>query len=287
MRHVFVSYLSFLICSSLSFYINSQQADKKDCVVLVSSSNSDSELLELFKAHISDLVPSNGNSDFSSCIGLLLSSGNYETATFYLEELAARKVPFKGLLKKSINDIEFELKDLYNKYRFSENEFQKVTPVVQWAQSMNNVFLEIKFSHRHDSPGCPEVKNLQVDLSPNSLYLTSYCIQADIPIKFELTLPFFVPINSEESKHDHASNGRYIFNILKGKTGMYWDRLVPEVSDYPKHTKLWLDMHEKYKHELEQYMNEDEDEEFQKLMEEIDKKKKKKKGRKKKVDFDK
>ena len=29
----------------------------------------------------------------------------------------------------------------------------RVTPVFQWIQSESNIFLQIKFAHRHDAPG--------------------------------------------------------------------------------------------------------------------------------------
>lgn len=271
--------LTILYLAYTSF---AQESNSFNCISAISNYHSDSELLKVFTDQASDFI-SNSANNHSGCIDSLLRTGNYDTAVYYMEQLSKNKIQFRDSLRSTVSQIEREMKDLYNKYRFEEEEFQKVTPVLQWAQSLNNIFLEIKFSHRHDSPGCPEVKNLNIDLTSKELYLTSYCIQADVPIKFELKLPFFVEINREESKHDHASNGRYIFNMPKSKGGMFWDRLVRETSDYPRHTKLWLDMHEKYKSEIEKFMNDDEEEEYQKLLEDLNKKKKK--GRKKKVKF--
>ena len=200
-----------------------------------------------------------------------------------MNQLLISKVKFRDILKKTVNNIETEMRELYNKYRFDEEDFQTVSPVIQWAQSMNQVFLHIKFSHRHDAPGCPEVKNLNIDILPNELYLTAYCIQADIPIKFELRLPFYVEVAPEESKHNHESNGRYVFTLGKKQTGMYWDRLTRRPEDLPKSAKVWIEMQEKYKKEIDHYKEDDEDEEFKQLMQELDKGKKK--NRKKKVKF--
>ena len=285
----------FLLCSIIFIsYVNSQENTLKPtskCSELISNYSSDDELVNYLNTNIESFLTNfkieenkSISTDLSYCIELLLIGGNYESTKTILQKLSEKKINFKNELKKIISNIEFRMKEFYNKYRFTEEEFQKVTPVIQWAQSLNNVFLHVKFSHRHDSPGCPEVQNLQIDLIPSKLYLTAYCIQTDTPIKFELVLPFFVEVNVEETKHDHTANGRYIFNMPKAKGGMFWDRLVANIEDYPKHSKIWLDMHEKYKSEIEQFLNDDEEEEYQKLLEEIGKKKKK--NKRKKIKFE-
>lgn len=269
----------FILLTHFATFITCNKTNIQ-CDNILSLMQTDDELKETFSQNISSIIESN---DYSKCIDSLLNTGNYSTAIFFLEELSRRKIKFRDNLKKTVSLIDNKMKDLYNKYRFTEEEFQKVIPVIQWAQSLNNVYIQLKFSHRHDSPGCPEVKNLQVDLEPRTLYLSAYCIQGDIPIKFELKLPFFVEVSVEDSKHSEDSNGRYVFTLPKAKGGMYWDRLVPSQEDYPKHTKIWMDMHEKFKSEIENFIKDDEEEEYQKLLEEIGKKKKK--GRKKKVTF--
>mmetsp|Transcript_28140 Transcript_28140/g.29333 ORF Transcript_28140/g.29333 Transcript_28140/m.29333 type:complete len:278 (+) Transcript_28140:1-834(+) len=277
MKHRKILFLVFILLV-LSHIITSSKYSS--CQEAVDKIDDDEELVNEMKHDISPFI-----SNHESCIDLLLNTGNYNSGEFLMDHLLRNKIKFRDGLKKTVSKIEVTMKELYNKYRFDEEDFQVVSPVIQWAQSMNQVFIHLKFSHRHDSPGCPEVKNLNVDLVPHQLYLTAYCIQADIPIKFELNLPFFVEIAPEDSKHNQESNGRYIFSMAKSQTGMFWDRLVRDPSDYPKHTKTWLEMHEKYKSEIEKYIEDDEEEEYKKIMEDINKKKKK--GRKKKVKFDK
>jgi hypothetical protein len=241
---------------------------------------SDSQITQQMKSNLEPFIK-----DHSKCLETLLNTGKYDSSQYLLSTLLSKGLKFKESLKKSVNNIETKLKNFYNKFRFEENEFQVASPVIQWAQSLNHIYLHIKFSHRHDSPGCQEVRNLKVNLQASILDLSAYCIQADIPIKFELKMPFFVDVNPVESNHSEQSNGRYTFSLLKGQTGMYWDRLVKEVSDYPKHTRLWLEMHEKYKHQIENFMNDDEEDEFKQLMNDLNKNKKR--YQKKKVKFDK
>ena len=270
-----------LLIITLSTYIQSHKDFRLKCEEIYQMSETDQELQNLFKDNFDTILNTNNH---IKCIEILMRSGNYETLEFLLQILSTQKIKFTDQLKQITNSIEREMKELYNKYRFTDEDFQNVSPVIQWAQNLNNVFLQLKFSHRHDSPGCPEVKDLKIDITSKMLYVSSYCIQTDIPIKFELNLPFFVDINADESKHEEDSNGRYFFSFPKAKEGMYWDRLVPFDVEYPKNTRIWMDMYEKYKSEIEQFVNQDEEEEYQRLIEKLNKKKKK--GRKKKVKFD-
>lgn len=271
-----------LIVNSIIKFSSSKQLTVK-CEELSSFTLSDDELKTVFERNFEEI--NNLNKSTEICLDSLLKNGFFNTASFYLEKLSTLKVKFREPLRLIVNSIDNKLKEVYNQYRFTEEEFQKVSPVIQWAQNLNNIFIQVKFSHRHDSPGCPEVKDLRIDLSKNSLFLSSYCIQADIPIKFELNLPFFVDIAPEESKHFHDSNGKYVFNLIKAQPGMYWDRLLSEKVEYPKNTRLWMDMHEKYKSEIEKFINDDEEEEYQQILVDIEKKKKKGKSRKKKTKF--
>jgi len=266
-----ISFLNLLNFSNSKIY--------ESCDEAIEDTSDDLELESALKANIEPF-----KKNYSECLERMLSTGNYQSSEYLINHLHNQKIKFRDSLKKIVGQVEMNMKELYNKYRFDEEDFQRVSPALQWAQSMNQIFVQIKFSHRHDAPGCPEVKNLQVDLNPKELYLSAYCIQTDIPIKFEIRLPFYGEISPEESKHDHTANGRYIFTITKSQSGTYWERLVKENSDYPKNTKMWLEMHEKHKTELEKYLEDDEEEEYQKVLEEINKKKKK--PRKKKVKFE-
>jgi hypothetical protein len=54
---------------------------------------------------------------------------------------------------------------------------------------MDEVFIEVKFAHRHDSPGCLEMKNLKVELKERSVKLIGYCVLGDVPIKMDFDFP--------------------------------------------------------------------------------------------------
>ena len=207
------------------------------------------------------------------CIPELINKGFYKETTLFVEELGKINVSYKDTIKVNVESIKHKLDDIYNKYRFDDEDFQVVSPAFQWAQSMDHIFLQIKYSHRHDSPGCPEVKNLNIDITKQLFVFTAYCIQADIPIKFELKLEPFAGFNPEQSKHNPGSMGRYHVTLGKIETGMYWDRLLKDGISYPSNARLWLEMHSKYEDDLQSYIDEDEEESYKKVYNEIEKKK--------------
>jgi hypothetical protein len=182
----------------------------------------------------------------------------------------------------AINNIQKKLEDLHNKFRFDESDFQRVTPAFQWAQSMNHIFLEIKFAHRHDSPGCLEVKNQSVDIFQNMVIFKAYCVLGDVPIKFELKLNLFTDVSAEESTHGYGSVGRYHITLKKKTSGMYWDRLLVDPNENPSNMKVWFEMREKYMDQIKQYIDDDEEEEFKRKTEEIEREAREKRKRRKK-----
>jgi hypothetical protein len=147
---------------------------------------------------------------------------------------------------------------------------------------MSHIFLEIKFAHRHDSPGCLEVKNQSVDIYKNIVIFNAYCVLGDVPIKFELKMNLFTDVSAEESTHGFGSVGRYQMTLKKQTPGMYWDRLLWDQTENPSNMKVWFEMREKYIDQIQQYIDDDEEEEFKRKTEEIEREARDKKKRRKK-----
>ena len=145
---------------------------------------------------------------------------------------------------------------------------------------MSHIYIQIKFAHRHDSPGCLEVKNETVDIYKNLVVFTAYCVLGDVPIKFELNLDMFAGINKEESNWFFSSVGRYQLNLKKETSGMYWDKLLREGVDNPHNMKVWWEMRAKYEDEIKSYLDEDYENEFNRELKEMENEVKGKKKKK-------
>ena len=156
---------------------------------------------------------------------------------------------------------------------------------------MSEIFLEIKFSHRHDSPGCLEVKNLNINIFKDTISLNAECILGDIPIRFVLNFKCLYEFNDNQSNANSGSVGRFQLT-LKKKEEKYWSRLLKNEEDTPTNLRTWFEMKNKYDGEMKQYYKnneiDDKDKSFEDIANEIkkeikkDKKKKKKKNKKSK-----
>lgn len=136
----------------LIFVINFSSCDKKIFNCDEFSNKEDKVIISLFKN------PQNFNKDFfqenyKSCIDVMINKGHFEALEFFINELLKKGIKFKDYLNSSIDKYNLLLNSLKNKFKFKENDYQKVVPAIRWAQNNEYVFLEIKFSHRHDSPG--------------------------------------------------------------------------------------------------------------------------------------
>jgi len=212
---------------------------------------------------------------------MLVKSGNFKVLDYFLVELNKRGIKFREALNIAINNVQKKLEDFHNKFKFEDTDFQKVSPAFQWAQSMTHVYLEIKFAHRQDSPGCLELKSHSIEIYKNMFYFKGYCVLGDIPIRFELNLELFQDINKEESTWDFSSVGRFVVTLKKSMGNMYWDRLLKDQNERLQNMKVWFEMRNKFEDELKSYMEEDDEEEFKRQTEDIIKHAKDKRKRKK------
>ena len=243
---------------------------------IISKNNHD--LISLMKSNITQF-----KSQSHSCIDTLVKYAKIPVLDFYLNELCNMGVEYKENLEISLNTVLTQINDVYNKHKYSETQYQTVFPASKWAQSMDEVFIEVKFAHRHDSPGCLEMKNLKVELKERSVKLIGYCVLGDVPIKMDFDIKLWNKINVRESKHFESSVGRYQFNLVKKKKDNYWKKLMDDKMSIPSNMRVWFEMKEKYQEQLEKYENDEFDEELKDMIETIKQEEKKKDNKKNKT----
>ena len=217
-----------------------------------------------------------------SCIDILIKNGKLEELDYYLNELAKKGVEYRENLSVSINTMKKALDEINNKHRFEKKEYQIVYPAFKWAQSLEDIFLEIKFAHRHDSPGCLEIKDMNVDIKNDSVKFEGYCVLGDVPIKIDFKINTFKGLNVSECTHGASSVGRYQITLKKGEKS-FWKKLLKDDTPIPPNMRVWFEMKEKYHEELKEFeeKEEKENDDVDKLLDKIDKKKGGKKRRKK------
>ena len=256
------------------------EINKHFCYHLVNEAKDELELENNIKKYFSQM-----KDDSPYCIEHLLKTSNYNALEAYVILLNDEGIKFRETLTNSINSIEKQLTDIYNKYKYTKKEYQKVVPAVQWAQNMSDIFLEVKFSHRHDSPGCLEVNNLNISIYNNTILLSAQCVLGDIPIFFEINFKCLYDFDKNLSSFEPGSVGRYQLRIKK-KENKYWDRLLLDENDAPSNLRTWFEMKNKYDEQMKKYQKnveiDDNDKSYEDIEREIKEKMKKEKEEKKK-----
>ena len=213
-------------------------------------------------SHITEYIDENIyylKQKYPECIELLVNNGRLEALDYYLDELDKRRIEYRKDLAKSINHIKKELEDVNIKYRFQKIKYKNIFPASQWAQSLDNIYIEIKFAHRHDSPGCLEVEDKKIDLKEDSLSFTGTCSLGDDHIRIEYNVKFAKKINVALSTNELGAVGRYRFTLKKAERG-FWEKLLKDGEEMHSNMRIWYEMKEKYQDELMGY-EKDEDEE--------------------------
>ena len=229
------------------------------------------ELISLITTNINSLQDKS-----HSCIDTLMKYGKIEVLDFYLNELSKRGKEYKENLEISLNTMLTQINDVYNKHKYSSNDYQEVFPASKWAQSLDEIFIEVKFAHRHDSPGCLEIKDLKVELKEKSVKLIGYCVLGEVPIKMNYYIETFDKIDTKNSKHFVSSVGRYQFNLKKKKSNNYWKQLLNDKMKIPNNMRVWFEMKEKYQDQLSKYEIDENDDMLQSMIEAAEKNEKKK-----------
>ncbi len=267
----FIFFYFFIIICNLSL-IKSQNDLNITCDNISKIITQDtSELISFIKKNMNSLKIHS-----HSCIDTLVKFCKTSALDFYLNELSKLGIQYKENLEISTNTLMTQINDVYNKHKYSESEYQDVFPASRWAQNMDEVFIEVKFAHRHDSPGCLEMKNLKVELKEKNIKLIGYCVLGEVPIKMNFNIKLFNKINVAESKHFESSVGRYQFNLVKKKKDTYWRKLVDEKADIPTNMRVWFEMKEKYQSQIAKYEMEENDDNLQDIVDTIEREERKK-----------
>jgi len=175
----------------------------------------------------------------SDCIELIKINNNsyVETVKTTHMTLAMRKGLWKcakeivhALHKKGIdnrNQFDMEsrliLKEIQNLKSTVESSLpmSSINPAFQWAQSPNEVYINVKFAHKIDAPATLNVEANNVTLLEGKLFLQA----SDGRKNFILDIELLGDIIPDESFWTMASVGRMVFT-LKKQTASKWTRLL-------------------------------------------------------------
>jgi hypothetical protein len=221
-----------------------------------------------------------------SCIDILVKNGKLDELDYYLNELAKKGIQYRENLSVSINTMKKQLDEIHNKHRFEVKEYQTVSPAFKWAQSLDDIFIEIKYAHRHDSPGCLEIKDMDINIKNDSVSFVGFCVLGDVPIKIDFKIDTYHGLNVSECTHGAGSVGRYQITLKKNEK-KFWKKLLKDDSPIPPNMRVWFEMKEKYQEQLSKYEVDENDDILQAMIEAAEKNEKKRNKKEKKDKKDK
>lgn len=121
------------------------------------------------------------------------------------------------------------------------------------------MFLDIKFSHKLDYPGCLEVAEPEVSIQEDRLLFTGLCSRSNQRIKISLDLELHNKIVPESSTYNLNSAGRLQVTLKKVENEA-WPK--PNKGKKLNNVHTWWEMREKFKKQMNELTGETDDDEI-------------------------
>eukprot|EP00918_Siedleckia_nematoides_P059993 GHVU01130851.1.p1 GENE.GHVU01130851.1~~GHVU01130851.1.p1 ORF type:complete len:267 (+),score=42.80 GHVU01130851.1:161-961(+) len=106
-------------------------------------------------------------------------------------------------------------------------EMLVVSPAFQYAQSMDSVFLNVKFGYRWGSPGALSVEKENVTVTDRRFYFSGIGDHSHVKKKYELIIDLFDQVDPKATEWSFGSVGKLTVT-LKKRTPNVWKRLQKE-----------------------------------------------------------
>lgn len=141
-------------------------------------------------------------------------------------------------MKKKLGEVSTKLTQL----KSAKQATPPIEPALQWAQSPEAVFINVKFAHKLDAPACIDLVDPNIEMEESRVTVRAACKGVDKHFKLDLTL--FSSIVVPNSSWAMTSVGRGSFTLSK-QVAAKWDRLLAS-REKPKNLHVWWAMQEKF-----------------------------------------
>jgi len=127
----------------------------------------------------------------------------------------------------------------------------QISPSFEWAQAIEVLFIQIKFSIAMNFHGCVDTSEKEILYYSNLFFLSTECLEQHNQAKYELFLELDEPLANTGHKFAEGGQGKYILT-LKKKYDHYWKRLVREGTERAN-MKIWYERNRGYEEDMEMY----------------------------------
>ena len=166
-------------------------------------------------------------------INELITIGDYIKLDNYLESLNKEKINFIDILSSNIINKINMIKKISEKLSvISRTNFRVISPAFNWRETELELFLEIFFSHRMNSPSCGELDYENITILNNNMtfHFEGNCTMGDDELFFNLTLNLFKKV--DRIRKIERSRKQILITLVKEKYS-YWNRLLNTDEENP------------------------------------------------------
>ena len=166
-------------------------------------------------------------------INELITIGDYIKLDNYLESLNKEKINFIDILSSNIINKINIIKKISEKLSvISRTNFRVISPAFNWRETELELFLEIFFSHRVNSPSCGELDYENITILNNNMtfHFEGNCTMGDDELFFNLTLNLFKKV--DRIRKIERSRKQILITLVKEKYS-YWNRLLNTDEENP------------------------------------------------------
>ena len=198
-----------------------------------------------------------------NCLAQAAWRSDFESLNFLLDKhfLANDSTLAQETLRATFEEITENQESSLAKFDAVEKEIPTLSPAFRWAQSLNEVFLEVKWATRFDSPACLDTFDYQHSVRTNedesqSLLVEAMCRNDKTLMRYALDLHLASKVDPETAKFEKQSVGRLGVSMYKTDAPSQWDSLIQTGADAkpkPVNMGVWWDVVEKYEKELEEW----------------------------------
>lgn len=118
--------------------------------------------------------------------------------TLEVVQIAVNKV-------RSEQDEVLHTLDLLERKSSASKNIPKLEPSLRWAQSPNNIFIEVKYATRFDSPACLDIFDQDIKIKEKVVTIQAMCRNDQQLLKYEVDLELHGEVHPFEISDEHAS----------------------------------------------------------------------------------
>jgi hypothetical protein len=147
----------------------------------------------------------------------------------------AAKADISGTLHATRTRITSALTTLADSLNSEQQVHDNIAPAYEWAQSVEHIFLQVKWAHKLDAPATLGCRPDEPAFEPAALTFRATC--AEKRKAFSLTLALFGNVTVEGCSWANASVGRASVTLRKSEDGP-WARLLAGKAR-PSNQNIW------------------------------------------------